>query len=117
MTQTRNSVTVQGPAGPPVVRLSRDGPVFASVPVEIDDLPRTAITVAGIGLEAATIASLGPGETLRVEGFLRLDAESGAFYVFAAKAARMVARGDELVAVPTSVSDLSRLETVLAPTR
>ena len=114
MEHTLNRVTVQGRTGSPVVRLSRDGPVFASVEVEIEDLPRTTITVAGIGFDAAAIAALRPGELLNAEGILRLDPESGDFFVFASKASRMTTRGPALVALPTALTDLDRLERTLA---
>lgn len=114
MEHTRNEVTVQGRTGSPVVRLSRDGPVFASVDVEIEDLPRTTITVAGIGVDAAVIGALRPGELLRAEGVLRLDPESREFFVFAAKAVRIVQRGGELVALATPLSALDRLERAVA---
>ena len=114
MEHTLNRVTVQGRTGSPVVRLSRDGPVFASVDVEIEDLPHTNITVAAIGYDAAAIAALKPGEMLRAEGILRLDPESGDFFVFASRATRMAARGPEVVAIPTATSELARLEHAVA---
>jgi hypothetical protein len=114
MPHTLNRVTVQGPCGPPVLRLTRDGPVFASTEVEIEDLPKTCITVAAIGADAAAIASVVPGDVLRVEGLLRVDPESGDVFVFAQHASRMVRRGFDLVAQPTSLQDLDRLASVLA---
>ena len=114
MEHTLNCVTVQGRTGSPVVRLSRDGPVFASVEVEIEDLPRTTITVAGIGFDAAAIAALRPGEFLHAEGILRLDPETGEFFVFASKASRMAARGPGVVAVATALTELERLERAVA---
>lgn len=114
MEHTWNQVTVQGRTGSPVVRLSRDGPVFASVDVEIEELPRTTITVAGIGVDAAAIGSLRPGELLRAEGVLRLDPESREFFVFASKAVRLTQRGSELVALATPLAALDRLERAVA---
>jgi len=113
MEQTLNRVTVQGRAGVPMVRLSRDGPVFASAEVEIEALPKTTITVTGIGQEAAAIAALSPGDVLRAEGPLVINPELGEFYVFADKAARMVPRGRDLVAAPPSRRDLDRLASLL----
>ncbi|MEO6325061.1 MAG: hypothetical protein ABIT01_06705 [Thermoanaerobaculia bacterium] len=115
MSHTLNRVTVQGRAGPPFVHLQRDGPVSASVEIEIEDLPRTNITVVGIGIDAAAIAALTPGEILRAEGILRIDPETGTFFVFAERAARMVARGGELVSQATSVNELDRLAAVFTP--
>ncbi len=114
MEQTYNRVVVQGRAGAPTVRLSRDGPVFASAEVEIEALPKTTVTVAAIGQEAAAIAALSPGDVLRAEGPLVVNPELGEFYVFADKAARMVRRGHDLVAAPPSKQDLERLASLLS---
>ncbi len=115
MPHTLNRVTVQGACGTPVVRLTRDGPVFASADVEIEDLPKTRITVAALGLDAAAIASVVPGDVLKAEGILRRDPASGEFFVFAEHASRMVRRGFDLVAEPTSLQDLDRLASALTP--
>jgi hypothetical protein len=113
MEHTYNRVAVQGPASAPTVRLSRDGPVFASVEVEIETLPKTTVTVTGIGAEAAAIAALNPGDVLRAEGPLVVNPEHGDYYVFADKASRMVRRGQDLVSVPPSRRDLDRMASLL----
>ena len=115
MQHTENHVTLQGRARAPTVRLSAGGPVFASVALEVDDLPRTAITIAGVGLEAAAIACAEKGSLLRVEGTLAVDPETSEVYVRATKAARLVERGFSLVAVPPSLAELRRLAAVLTP--
>ena len=115
MLHTENHVTLQGRARAPTVRLSPGGPIFASVDLEVDDLPRTAITVAGIGLEAAAIACTEKGSLLRVEGSLTVDPETSEVYVRATKASRLVERGFSLVAVAPSRAELDRLAAVLTP--
>lgn len=113
MQQTRNQVSLQGRTGVPTVRLTRDGPVFASVSVTISDVPRTEITVTGLGLEAAGIACLRRGDLLRVEGVLAIDPTTGEAYVQATAVAKLVARGSTLVPVSPSVDELDRLAALL----
>lgn len=113
MEHPRNQVSLQGRTGAPTVRLTRDGPVFASVPLTISDIPRTEITVTGLGLEAAGIACLRRGDLLRVEGVLALDPTTGDFYVQATAVAKLIARGTSLVPIGPSVDELDRLATLL----
>jgi len=108
-----NEITVQGHVGAPTVRLSREGPVFASVPVRICELPRTDVTVTGIGLEAAGIACLRRGNILRAEGRLALDPATGEVYVQATSVARMVLEGFDMRAVAPSVEELDRLAALI----
>jgi len=111
--QTHNQVSLQGRTGPPTVRLTRDGPVFASVPVTISDVPRMEITVTGLGLEAAGIVCLRRGDLLRVEGVLALDPSTGDAYVQATAVAKLVATGTSLVPIGPSVDELDRLAALL----
>lgn len=113
MHHTLNQVCLQGQAGAPTVRLTRDGPVFASVPLTISDVPRTEITVTGLGLEAAGIACLRRGDLLRAEGQLALDAETGEFYVQANAVSKLVVRGSDVQTVGPSVDELDRLAALL----
>ena len=99
-----------------MVRLTRDGPVFASVPLTISDVPRTEITITGLGLEAAGIACLRRGDLLRAEGQLALDPETGEFYVQASAVAKLVVRGSGVQAVGPSVDELDRLAALLPST-
>ncbi|MEO6324605.1 MAG: hypothetical protein ABIT01_06285 [Thermoanaerobaculia bacterium] len=116
MDHSLNQVSLQGRVGAPIVRLTRDGPVFASVPVAISDVPRTEITVTGLGLEAAGIACLKRGDLLRVEGSLALDPETGEYYVHASAVAKLVVRGFSVQAVSPSVDELDRLAALLPST-
>jgi hypothetical protein len=109
MKHEKNDVTIQGPVGAPTVRLSREGPVFASVPLRISEYPHTEITVTGIGLEAAGIACLRRGNLLRVEGRLAIDPATREVYVWATAVARMEQRGFELHAVAPSLEEFDRL--------
>lgn len=110
---TLNQVSLQGRAGAPTVRLTRDGPVFASVPLTISELPRTEVTVTGLGLEAAGIACLRRGDLLHAEGRLALDPETGELYVQASAVAKLVPRGSTYEAVSPSVDELDRLAALL----
>lgn len=109
-----NEVTLQGRVGPPTVRLARGQPFFASVELEFSVLPRTTVTVAALGMDAATIAACRPGDLLRAEGEIALDPESGEFFVMAASATRLVVQGTALVPLRASLADFDRLEAVLA---
>lgn len=109
-----NEITVQGRAGAPTIRLTRGGPVFASVSVRLSELPAADVTVTGLGLEAAGIACLRPGDVLRAEGRLALDPETGEFYVQANAVARMEPFGSDLRAVAPSLEEFDRLEAFIA---
>lgn len=113
MQHTLNQVSLQGRAGAPTVRLSRDGPVFASVLLTVEDVPDTDVLVAGIGLEAAGIACLKRGDLLRAEGRFARDPESGELYVQATAVARLLVRGTSVQAVAPSVDELDRLAALL----
>ncbi len=113
MRNTENHVTLQGRARAPTVRLSASDPVVATVDLEIEDLPRTEITVVGVGLEAAAIAAAEKGSLLRVEGTLAVDPETHALFVQATGVVRLVRRGYDLVPVGPSVAELDRLASVL----
>ncbi|MCG3193057.1 MAG: hypothetical protein DIJKHBIC_02306 [Thermoanaerobaculia bacterium] len=113
MQHERNEVVVQGAIGAPIIRLSREGPVFASVPVRICEFPRTEITVTGLGLEAAGIACLRRGNILRAEGRLALDPATGEVYVQAMRVARMVPDGSDMRAIAPSVEELDRLASLI----
>ncbi|MCL4807785.1 MAG: hypothetical protein KJ062_08305 [Thermoanaerobaculia bacterium] len=115
MRNTENHVTLQGRARAPTVRLTANGPVVATVDLEIEDLPRTEITVVGLGLEAAAIAGAEKGSLLRVEGALAFDPETRSLFVQATEVVRLIQRGYDLVPVGPSVAELDRLASVLTP--
>ncbi|MEO6325970.1 MAG: hypothetical protein ABIT01_00855 [Thermoanaerobaculia bacterium] len=110
-----NEVTVQGPAGPPTIRFTRGGPIFASVSIRICELPRTEVTVTGLGSEAAGIACLRPGDVLRAEGQLSVDHSTGELYVYANAVARMETDGSTLRPVAPSLAEFDRLEALVLP--
>lgn len=115
MQHTINRVVLQGRAGPPTVRLSPDGPIFASAELTIADEPTVTVTVCGIGIDAAAIADTASGAILRVEGALTLDHETRTFFVFADEARRMVPQGFDLVPVTPSMRTFDRLERFFLP--
>lgn len=115
MQHTINRVVLQGRVGPPTVRLSPDGPIFASTELTISDAPTVTVTVCGIGIDAAAIADTGSGTILRVEGALTYDHEARTFYVFADQVRRMVPQGFDLVPVAPSMRTFDRLERFFVP--
>ena len=113
MQQSRiNRVTLQGVVGPPTVRLSPIGPIFASAELIVAELPTITITVAGIGIDAAGIAECRDGDILRVEGSLAFDHPEQSFYVFANEVRRMVPRGGALVPEAPSIRTFDKFERV-----
>jgi hypothetical protein len=66
MKNTINRIVLQGRVGPPTVRLSPEGPIFASTELQIDEHPDVTITVSGYGIDAAGIADTESGGMLRV---------------------------------------------------
>ena len=113
MQHTLNRVTLQGRIGPPTVRLTPAGPIFASAELTIGEHPDTTVTVCGIGIDAACIADTASGPMLYVEGELAVDPESGSYYVFANTVRRMALQGGEYVPVAPSMHVFDRFERVL----
>ena len=105
-----NNVVLQGRAGPPTIRLSPAGPIFASTELQIDDYPATSVTVCGIGIDAACIADGEAGDFLHVEGELAYDADKKGFYVFAHTSRRMTEQDSALVPLPPSMKVFDRFE-------
>ena len=101
---------LQGTVGPPTVRLSPDGPIFASTELRVSEVPDVTITVSGIGIDAAGIAESARGDTLRVEGELAFDPDARTFYVYADRVRRMVEQGGVLVAHAPSMKTFDRFE-------
>jgi hypothetical protein len=89
MHHTTNRIVLQGRTGPPTVRLSPAGPIFASAELQIEDQPDVTITVSGYGIAAAGIAEPATGKILRVTGTLCFDLASQSFYVLADHVWRM----------------------------
>jgi hypothetical protein len=110
MQHTLNRVVLQGTVGPPTVRLSPDGPIFASTELRIAEIPDVTITVSGIGIDAAGIAESTRGDTLRVEGELAFDPDAQTFYVYADQVRRMVEQGGVLVAHAPSMKTFDKFE-------
>jgi hypothetical protein len=112
MKHTLNRIVLQGRAGPPTVRLSPDGPIFASTELQIDEYPDVTITVSGYGIDAAGIADTESGGILRVLGTLSFDPASKSFYVLADQVRRMVAEGGVLVPHAPSMKTFDRFEKI-----
>lgn len=110
MHQRINRVTLQGRIGPPTVRLSPEGPIFASAELEISDSPTATIAVCGYGIDAAGIAEAETGGIVRVTGELALDPPSNSFYVLASEVRRMEPQGHTLVARTPSLKTFDRFE-------
>lgn len=123
MKNTINRIVLQGRAGPPTVRLSPEGPIFASTELQIDEHPDVTITVSGYGIDAAGIADTESGGILRVLGTLCFDPASETFYVLADQVRRMVEQGGVLVPHAPSMKTFDRFEKIflepaaVSPTR
>lgn len=117
MQHSINRVVLQGAVGPPHVRLSPVGPIFASIELQIAESPDVTVTVCGIGIDAAAIADTRSGTVLRVEGTLTYDHDAQTLYVFADQVRRMVRRGADLVPIAPSMKTFDRLERVFLPDR
>jgi hypothetical protein len=115
MQHTINRVVLQGAVGPPVVKLSPAGPIFAATELQIAETPSTTVTICGIGIDAAAIADTAAGNILRIEGQLTFDHEAQTFYVFADQVRRMVPSGMGLVPIAPSMKTFDRLERVFLP--
>lgn len=112
MHHTINRIVVQGRAGPPTVRLSPEGPIFASTELQLDEHPDVTVTVSGYGIDAAGIAEARSGDLLRVLGTLAFDARSQALYIVADQVRRMVKEGGTLVARAPSMKTFDRFENI-----
>lgn len=112
MQHSINRVVLQGMVGPPHIRLSPVGPIFASIELQIAESPNVTVTVCGIGIDAAAIADTQTGTILHVQGALTFDHDAQMFYVFADQVRRMVRRGTDLVPIAPSMKTFDRLERV-----